>query len=984
MTTKNNLITVIRDGNGLCRTVAGIVTFSVLWLSVFPSLVAAQELSEGGRHIQGSADASSENQLNAVLVELEATIRNQSEKGDWKAVEKIESEMRELDTKIMSSFDDIAATIDEKELPETIVDRHNSAVAEYQVQLSSLFIDIDNIRKETDSEKRAKSTIALADRLGSIKKKRSQQKENLDSLPSRSLRPKPENLPKITMADFILDDPIGDRRNLVASVEPPVPSGDDAFLNPDWLSESDEVELTQAIIDKATELNNDPVAIYHWVRNSIRWNPNWGAKQTAQLTLELESGNALDISSLTIALMRAAGTPARYVHGTIDVPEEQFRNWAGGFESVISAANFGASGGIPITGITSGGQIAKVRMEHVWVEVAVDYVPSRASKNLVADSWIPIDPSFKRYIYTDRLNQLPITGVDTDAVGQDLVDSGVINSADGSISGLDTGILEAVRLDSTDAIEAYIASNLPNGTLGDLFGSRTTIEQAFPTLSDSLPNKIVVEGARYASIPDALQQKMRFGLGTNEFGQIDNFISLPWAAVNNRKITLTFTPATSDDVAVLDALIPDGELTDASQLPSSIPAYLIDVVPELRLDDQVIASGPAIPLGEELVFHFNPTIAGLGELAYNYSVIAGSYLSVAAIGNDVSEAVFDTVEARLAQTGIDLAGPPVVSSVLQRDEIMGDLFYSGLLGYYTAYNAYAEFLGAGNRDQHQLAAGLGSIGYEPKVETLFGVPRSLSPGAAFGDLPLVRVIGVNDSGNGERVFSSNKDFNFALGLVGSALEHGVAEFLFEPIVGSTPNATSAIKALNIASDEGQRIFQISQTNLDIAVVQINQSAEILAEISGAVSRGLEVIIHTDPISNAGFVGAGYILFDPVTGDGAYKISGGANGFFIVLLIAFVVVLLSLAIHVIAVGSIFNLAGFLLAYELTAYFSWLSDLKKAGDDAELINTAHSTAAFLMVLPFLWEAGAAAGVSAGTLSALSFGAIITKIIAIVAGL
>jgi len=40
-----------------------------------------------------------------------------------------------------------------------------------------------------------------------------------------------------------------------------------------------------------------------------------------------------------------------------------------------------------------------------------------------------------------------------------------------------------------------------------------------------------------------------------------------------------------------------------------------------------------------------------------------------------------------------------------------------------------------------------------------------------------------------------------------------------------------------------------------------------------------VIVHTDPISVPGWQGAGYIIFDPQTGAGAWKIAGGANGGF---------------------------------------------------------------------------------------------------------
>jgi hypothetical protein len=51
----------------------------------------------------------------------------------------------------------------------------------------------------------------------------------------------------------------------------------------------------------------------------------------------------------------------------------------------------------------------------------------------------------------------------------------------------------------------------------------------------------------------------------------------------------------------------------------------------------------------------------------------------------------------------------------------------------------------------------------------------------------------------------------------------------------------------------------------------------MAEITEALAGGKEVITHTDAIEVPGWQGAGYIILDPQTGDGAYKISGGGNG-----------------------------------------------------------------------------------------------------------
>ena len=58
---------------------------------------------------------------------------------------------------------------------------------------------------------------------------------------------------------------------------------------------------------------------------------------------------------------------------------------------------------------------------------------------------------------------------------------------------------------------------------------------------------------------------------------------------------------------------------------------------------------------------------------------------------------------------------------------------------------------------------------------------------------------------------------------------------------------------------------------------LNLDAATEAEILAAVNAGKEVITHTDLVSVPGYTGAGYIVFDPVSGDGSYKIGGGGNG-----------------------------------------------------------------------------------------------------------
>jgi hypothetical protein len=88
---------------------------------------------------------------------------------------------------------------------------------------------------------------------------------------------------------------------------------------------------------------------------------------------------------------------------------------------------------------------------------------------------------------------------------------------------------------------------------------------------------------------------------------------------------------------------------------------------------------------------------------------------------------------------------------------------------------------------------------------------------------------------------------------------------------------SAVKALAIASAEGQKIFTITQQNLELALSKINISAESENDIRNAVNAGKVVTAHEQRINFNGWIGEGYTVIDPTTGVGGYLIAGGGNG-----------------------------------------------------------------------------------------------------------
>ena len=869
------LITTIRCATLFVRTTAGAVIIALLAMLSLPLSVSAAVVpfEEQSAEAQFSATVQ---QLEVLLTQAEDKLNaNQDISAEQAQIDALRADLVVLDQAVMQNFTDIEADLQAKGLPAVILNRHAGAVATYQQERDTLLANLDALNQAPDVTTRKAKAKAAKDHLKAKKNKRSQQPFDPNNLPNRSLKADPNNTPRMTPAEYVQAGLISNPTVKLAAL------GDFTFdklpgaNDPAYLAATTEVTLSPAIQAKVAELNHDAVTIFHWVRNNVEWQPTWGAIQDADLTLSAQRGNAMDISSLLIALLRASGIPARYVHGTIEVPTTEFKNWAGGFEDAGAAADFAASGGIPIGNVVSGGQITKHQLEHIWVEAAIDYHPSRGAKNLAADNWVQMDASYKQYNHLQGLDAIAISGIDPDQLAQDFIASGTVNTAESWVTGFDPTILEAAQTQAQTALENYITNNLPNPTVGDVIGGRQTIIEAFPVLPSALPHHVITEGARYGQLPSSLQQKITFGFYTDIFGDISDPLTFPWAQLNNEQVTLSFSPATPDDEAALQSLLPSGQITDISQLPSSIPSYLVNVVPELRVNGQIVKTGSPLQLGEEITFRFDPTFVSQGTIPKQYNVIAGSYLSIAVIGGNVSPDRLTGLQTDLTTTKTILAsGNPTQIGTLSREDLLGDMFQAGTLGYFAQYLALSHIAGLQQGAFHNLGAGLGSVGYEPNVDYFFGFPRAIEAGGVALNIPIVNITGTSAPDAVQK-----KDFTLQIGVLSSTLEHGVPEQMFDDADPNTPapDAFSAVKALQKAAAQGQRIYQLTQASQSATLANIHHDPTTMDEITNALATGREVITHTDPVSVPGYSGAGYIILDPVTGEGAYKISGGGNG-----------------------------------------------------------------------------------------------------------
>ena len=127
-------------------------------------------------------------------------------------------------------------------------------------------------------------------------------------------------------------------------------------------------------------------------------------------------------------------------------------------------------------------------------------------------------------------------------------------------------------------------------------------------------------------------------------------------------------------------------------------------------------------------------------------------------------------------------------------------------------------------------------------------------------------------------------FNRATGARMSAMEHLVPEEMYST-EDNPAHGISAVKALQLAAAEGQKIWTITQSNLSQAMAGLNLSSSVEADIRNAVRAGKEVTAHEDTINFRGRPSAGYMVIDPETGAGGYLIAGGENGGFLSVIVA---------------------------------------------------------------------------------------------------
>jgi len=229
-----------------------------------------------------------------------------------------------------------------------------------------------------------------------------------------------------------------------------------------------------------------------------------------------------------------------------------------------------------------------------------------------------------------------------------------------------------------------------------------------------------------------------------------------------------------------------------------------------------------------------------------------------------------TLKAKLEATKAKLEAQEFAG--LTKDDILGDLLYTTALSYYAELDVM-EYLQA-----KVLGVSTFRLPSESKFSTalnlqsIFGIPVSVSFEGLIMDVD--RAVNVTKSINGDKetVFQ----FMILSGQSSSALEHSVPEQLFSTSTTSV-ESVSAVKALQIANDQGVPIYRINQSNMNTVLSQLQVNTDVKSDIRNGINAGKEVSVSQTNITIGNWIGCGYIIIDPSTGNGSYMISGGLSG-----------------------------------------------------------------------------------------------------------
>ena len=595
--------------------------------------------------------------------------------------------------------------------------------------------------------------------------------------------------------------------------------------------------ITPDIQALADGLQDDPVKIFNYVHDHIRYVLYFGSKKGAELTLLEKSGNDFDQSALLVALLEAAGyNNVTYRFGWIGVPyndtsgnEVDFHHWlqlslpdTNSDDTLYYLSDLFGIRGYPQL-YQLGGADETLLIQHVWV--AMD----------TGTNILYLDPSFKvSEPVTNQINlasamgfgsntlMSAVGGTDTGTYAQSLSEANLRNT----LTGYTTNLLN------------YLQSNAPNASVEQILGGWQITPSTNSTISQIDQNFPFLVYTPFG---------MNVVHWTNEPTSLMSSFTISFARTNYQ----WWIPQLQGDRVTL--------------------LYTTNGVAQLWQDDNLLVSNATTASDTNVVFYVNHPF-GTWDTTNNALVDDGS-------GDQISTNVYQRTNATY---NIAYAFEPDWGWLKKRQNQLDIYLQQGLPS--TSRQVVSETLNImgltwmlETAHAEQLVDGQSSVLQENLHR--FGRTAQEAGHGYYVDVYLQNS-GIFSSTGEDPASQDNQHRAYDLvNFFESAMEYG----LIEQMQSSNLVGASTVKMLQIANTNGQAVYLANNANWSsIQGSLVNYSSGQLASLNSLTANGYYILLPqngSNPLSGApgSWKGYGAAAFNPSSGAVQMVISGGYFG-----------------------------------------------------------------------------------------------------------
>ncbi len=612
----------------------------------------------------------------------------------------------------------------------------------------------------------------------------------------------------------------------------------------------------------AHELEYSPLKMVEYVTNEMRVEYYHGSVKGASGTLTSGGGNDIDHASLLVALLRASGYPARYVHGDIYLQDKNSHlDWWGvkDFTSLISAvlqSNKLNPASNP-TGETIDG-IQSIPVPHTWVEACLPYGNYRGDgKENSSYRWVQIDTSFKSHERVDGITVNHTFNYDE-----------FLSERSNKLP---------VEHFAEQLLEKARETN-PNVILDDIGTYWEQKHTSFEFITDSLPFLVKSVDAVTPTLSNTKKAFVFLQLeGASEF-------SLPMTDFAQHRITLSFEGTNSSDAQkYLDFLNGNILLEDCSVDNLNLrPVFRVDGASILNMPSYTLCSGnDHRQLWLKMVVKVDGrVVSNIGDNTQSLQFDTISLLDYYALNAYAFNGSDNYIRSRSLQLLDALNDSNTPAQDL--DNTLGEFLHVALIKYMENVTAANLKIGRLNETTGRSGHHIGLTSTRANVEYFFDLPYAMQSNDFVVDVPGGLDRSVNIAGGG---------FNFDASRLNGYTASHLESLIWQEY--ASKDAVSTVSGLQIAASSNNEVQSFTNVNaLKAFIRQCDAQNNIVDEcyLPGTVANiesqflsnaSNKVTIAKKPVAYKNWSGPVYVVENIFNSGGAsfgFPISAYSGGY----------------------------------------------------------------------------------------------------------